>query len=262
MEKLKKRLVRLLPTICMVCLLPGIVSCTESKSKKELRFAYEAFKKLKKQINKSCIFSDSLKTEINEMPFDTFIKKNPLKREISKINAELRKELDAGKQIWDSLISFKEKELNPVRNQYRNKTEILRIKRIWLNGDLLPWTYESWLSVSYIINGSYHGHNSGSRFLSGSHSGSISGTITPNMSGHAKYAGENKLDYINVVFSDNTYKRFLIKDNPEWLLAREGEKVERRYQIKNYKVGEDVGGVLASDAFDLLVNITYVPLFK
>ena len=178
------------------------------------------------------------------MSFKEFLRNNPLKRETAKLHAEVLNEKAIGDSIWDDLISRKKVEFEPICEKYRNKVDILRIKRIWLNGDLLPWTYHAWRTVSSHYSGRY------------------SHTIKPNMSGYAKYTGETKLDYINVVFSDNSFERFLIKDNPEWLLAREGEKVERRYEVNDYEVGTDVGRILEEDAFDLVIDVTYVPLFK
>lgn len=238
MEKLQKFIARFFPAMCMVFLLFSTASCVETTE--EWRY-----QNLKDEVRVSDLPED-IKSEILAMSFKEFIKKNPLKREIEKFHAEAVKAKEKNDSIWNNLIPVKEAELEPVREKYRNKTEILRIKRIWLNGDQLPWTYNAWLSVSYNFYGN-------SRH---------SGIITPKMYGHAKYTGENKLDYVNVVFSDNSYKRFLIKDNPEWLLAREGEKVERRYTINDYQVGTDVGRVLEKDAFSLVVCTEYVPLFK
>lgn len=256
MEKLKKRIARLLPAICMVCLLLSASSCMESNE--EWRY-----KRLQEAVEESDI-PDSLKSEIRNMRFKEFLKTNPLKRETAKLHEKACNEQAIGDSIWAGLISLKEAELEPVREKYRNKTEILRIRRIWLNGNLLPWTYHAWLSVSYRLSGSYRGYGGGGSMFGSlsSHGGIISGKITPDMEGQTQYTGETKLDYINVVFSDNSYERFLIKDNPGWLLAKEGEKVERRYEINNYKAGTDVGQVLEEAPFDLVVYITYVPLFK
>lgn len=223
--------------ICAFILLSRACSCTRAPSIEEQRYAG-----LIKEVNDSDLPED-LKTEISSMSFEEFLQKNPLKREICKFHDKAFAEQQLGDSIWNDLALLKTQELQLLREKYQNKTEILRIKRIWLNGDILPWSYDSWLKVSYAVN-------------------SRSSTITPNMLGHAKYTGETKLDYINVVFSDNSYKRFLIKDNPEWLLARKGEKVERRYTVSNYQTGTDVGRVLEKNAFDLAINITYVPLFK
>lgn len=181
MEKLQKFIIRFFSVMCMVFLLFSAVSCVETTE--EWRY-----QKLKDEVRESDLPED-IKSEILAMSFKEFIKKNPLKREIEKFHVEAVKEKQKNDSIWSNLIPVKEAELEFVREKYRNKTEILRIKRIWLNGDQLPWTYDAWLSVSY-FHGSRH-----------------SSSITPNISGHAKYTGENKLDYINVVFSDNSYKQ-------------------------------------------------------
>lgn len=237
MEKLKKRFTGIYPIICMFLLLFGASSCIPSIE--EQRFA-----ELKEKIANSTL-PDSIKAEIAKMTFNQFLKQNPIKKEIAKENAKCVKEQQLGDSIWGKLQRSKESELEAIRKEYAGKTKILRIKRLWLNGDVLPWTYESWLSVSWHFRSS-----------------SSYGTITPNMSGNAKYVGENRLDYVNVVFSDNSYKRFLIKDNPEWLLVKEGEQVELHYIDNGYTVGTDIGRVLEKDAFDLVIHIEYVPLFK
>ncbi|MCM1322678.1 MAG: hypothetical protein NC218_00655 [Acetobacter sp.] len=214
------------------------------------------FERLKEDVATSCL-PDSIKAEIAKMPFNTFIKQNPIKKEIAKENAQRIKEQQLGDSIWNELQRIKEPEVEAIRKQYAGKTQILRIKRLWFNSDVLPWTYDAWRYISYSFKsssiGSYH---------RGRYTNSTSGTLTPNMSGKAKYIGDNRLDYANIVFSDNSYKRFLIKDNPEWLLANEGEQVELRYVDTGYKVGSDVGRILEKDVFDLVIHIEYTPLFK
>lgn len=246
MEKIKKRFIGIYPILWMCILLFGASSCVPSIEK-------QRFDELKEEVAKSTL-PDSIKAEIAEMTFNEFLKQNPIKKEIAKENAKCIKEQQLGDSIWGELQRSKKSEVEAIRKEYAGKTKILRIKRLWLNGDVLPWTYESWLSVSY--------HFKSSSYRSSSYKSQTNGTITPNMSGNAKYVGENKLDYVNVVFSDNSYKRFLIKDNPEWLLAREGEQVELHYVDNGYKVGTDVGRVLEKDAFDLVIRTKYVPLFK
>lgn len=250
MEKIKKRFARIYLVVWIFFLLCGASSCISSIEKYHYDF-------LKEDVAKSTL-PDSLKAKIAQMSFNKFLnkflKQNPIKKEIAKENAKCVKEQQLGDSIWEELKRCKETELETIRKQYIGKTKILRIKRLWLNGDVLPWTYNSWQSILYHFKGSYHDR--------GKHSGSVAGTTTPNIFGSAKYVGDNKLDYINIVFSDNSYKRFLIKDNPEWLLVKEGEKVELRYVDTGYKVGTDVGRVLEKDAFDLVISIKYVPLFK
>lgn len=189
------------------------------------------------------------------MSRDAFLKDNPLKKEIARQRALCKQEQEKGDSIWNMLIPLKESQCQAEREKHGGKTEILRIRRIWLNGDLLPWTYDSWLQISFRFNSRGTSSRSG-------RSMSFSGSITPDMEGYAKYIGENKLDYVNVVFSDKSYQRFLVKDHPEWLLAKEGDRVRVNRVVKNYKVGSDVGRVLEKDAYDLAISIEYVPLFK
>ena len=87
--------------------------------------------------------------------------------------------------------------------------KFLRIKRIWQNSDTQPWTYWSYTYV-YL-------HSHFSRY---------SGRTSLKINGSAKYVGENRLDYINVVLSDNSFNQLKIKDSYEWLIAKEVELVE------------------------------------
>lgn len=87
--------------------------------------------------------------------------------------------------------------------------KFLRIKRIWQNSNTQPWTYWSYTYV-YL-------HSHFSRY---------SGRTSLKINGSAKYVGENRLDYINVVLSDNSFYQLKIKDSYEWLIAKEGELVE------------------------------------
>ena len=99
--------------------------------------------------------------------------------------------------------------------------KLLRIKRIWLNSDTQPWTY--W-SYTHIYLHSYGG-SSGfwTRF---GRIGGRAGSQSLEINGSAKGVGETRLDYINVVLSDNSFHQLKIKDSYEWLVAKEGELVE------------------------------------
>ncbi len=246
MKKQRKVPAKLFLGMALVAILTCLLSACQSEEEK----IYAIFRR---EIGKDKNIPEELKAEICMMTLSDFILKNPLKRETLRLETESAVLQASGDGIWKALEQRKEAKLQPVREKYRDKTRILRIKRIWLNGETLPWTYESWMMVSYSFRGSYHGSRYG---------GSVSGSITPNIHGGADYTGDNKLDYINVVFSDNSYKRFLIKDNPEWLLARVGETVKVTYTVNDYHVGTDVGRVLHIEPFDLLVNFSYTPLFK
>ena len=118
---------------------------------------------------------------------------------------ELQKQTDKDKATVDSLkqaltaLQQADKPIVPKR---------YRIKRIWQNSDTQPWTYNAYTSV-YLRGG---GRYFSSRLK---------------MGGNAQYVGDNRLDYVNVVFSDNSFRQFKVKDSPEWILAKEGELVKR-----------------------------------
>ncbi len=129
------------------------------------------------------------------------------KRNILRVKTDsLKKELAKEKSIETLIVDF---------------PKFLRIKRIWLNSDTQPWTY--W-GYTHIYLHSYGG-SSGfwTRF------GRIGGRAESQsleINGSAKGVGETRLDYINVVLSDNSFHQLKIKDSYEWLVAKEGELVE------------------------------------
>lgn len=146
-------------------------------------------------------------------------------------------------------INLKRPEYEKTMQHYTNKEEKLTIKRLWLNSNVLPWTYEAYTSFSF-----QHSH---------SYSLFSSSCITDlRVNGSADYQGDYKLDYINVILSDNTYLRYQIKDNPEWLLAQEGDKVLRRYKDKGFKLDTSIAENLTCDMVDLCFKKEYVLQFK
>lgn len=183
-------------------------------------------------------------------PFNWDIGKNYL----TDIYPKWEKQKQSLLQEKDSLISLAKKkriaELESVFLKYKDKKEILKIKRIWLNGDNVPWTWDAYTSI--VLKSEHHYSRWGR-----SHS-----STKFNINGKGSYTGDSKLDYINVILSDNTYIRFQIKNNPEWLLTKVGEYVEVNYIDKNYKIDDNLVNHLNTDAINLLFNKKYVPLFK
>lgn len=126
--------------------------------------------------------------------------------------SELQKQTRKDKTTVDSLkraLAALQKEDETVNVA----PEMYRIKRIWQNSDTQPWTYSAYTAI-YLRSSSFHG-----MFYS-RHDVELA------IDGKAQYVGDNHLDYVNVVFSDNSFRQFKIKDSPEWILAKEGELVK------------------------------------
>ncbi len=138
---------------------------------------------------------------------DSLVKVTRKQQEIAYNSVEeLKNELEKEKQTETLMTDF---------------PKILRIKRIWLNDDTQPWTYESYTHIWLRTYGGYSGIMS--RFgRIGGKTGSSSLTIN----GNARGVGDNQLNYINVVLSDNYFYQLKVKDAYEWLVAKEGELVE------------------------------------
>ena len=100
--------------------------------------------------------------------------------------------------------------------------KLLRIKRIWQNSDVQPWSYWGYTYV-YLQR---FGGSSGVRTRFGNVIGRYPPKVLRKMSGSAREIGENRLDYINVVLSDNSFYQLKVKDSYEWLVAGEGDLVE------------------------------------
>ena len=181
---------------------------------------------------------------------------------LSVTNEMEQKEADMQTLIFetDSMVNTmrqkKSPELTEVRNQYCKKSKILHIKKLWLNSDTKPWTYSSWKRIGYDLSVKKHipGNGRNSYF---------NGTVTPNIQGESTYIGENKLDYVNIIFSDNSYQRYLIKDAPEWLFAKEGQQVKLCYNENENFSEKDISFTnVITNSFDLIFTKQYVPLFK
>lgn len=126
--------------------------------------------------------------------------------------SELQKQTRKDKTTVDSLkraLAALQKEDETVNVA----PEMYRIKRIWQNSDTQPWTYSAYIAI-YLRSSSFHG-----MFYS-RHDVELA------IDGKAQYVGDNRFDYVNVVFSDNSFRQFKIKDSPEWILAKEGELVK------------------------------------
>lgn len=125
--------------------------------------------------------------------------------------SELQKQTDKDKATVDSLeqaLAALQKADEPIAPKR------YRIKRIWQNSDTQPWTYNAYTSVR--LSSSKSGGLFYSRYKA-----------KLEINGNAQYVGDNRLDYVNVVFSDNSFRQFKIADSPEWILAKEGELVKR-----------------------------------
>lgn len=121
--------------------------------------------------------------------------------------------------LFTDFVHKKEADFAVVDKKLKGRTDVLTIKRLWINSDVSPWTYEGWSDVELKVRGSY--------FLFG---GTFSASLDAN--GEAEYVGENRFTYVNVVFNDNSFKQFVVKDDAKWLLAREGDKVKVSYVRK------------------------------
>ena len=203
-----------------------------------------------------------LKRQIAQNPFILFEKNNPITNGIKQKENAMQVLIHETDSMVTAMREKKLFELEKVQTKYSGKTQTLRIKRLWLNSETMPWTYSSWKQVEYNI--SMSGHISrGSFFRSSGGRVKLTGSAKPNIYGNSTYTGENKLDYINIVFSDNSYRRYQIKDTPEWLLAKEGQQVLLRYdKIKTYSP-KDISFInVMTNASDLTLTKEYVPLFK
>ncbi len=208
---------------------------------------------LQKQVKETKL-SNAEKDELLKNPFAMC---PVLEMKISAKDTDSQKYQQEGDSTFKQLEQIKSANFPEVIAKYKGKSETLRIKRIWMNGEALPWTYSAWKSVNYNVN--LHAEIYGSRWI-GSRSASITGNITPDERGNASYIGNNDLNYVNIVLSDNTYLRYLIKDNPEWLLVREGESVKRLYVEQ--KPDLSLNNIFFKEDFDILFTTKYVPLFK
>lgn len=153
-------------------------------------------------------------------------------------------EHDAVKHSRDSLLKLIkqewDEELAPYKGEYAEKVETLRVKRVWMNGDVIPWTYEAWTRISV-------------------HFRRFGGSI--NISGKADFVGNQQLDYVNIVFEDNSFLKVQIKDHPDFLIIRSGERVIRWYEAKKEKTPLEMIGATNDNRVSLLFDKKYKPLF-
>lgn len=84
MEKLKKQLTGLSLIICAVFLLSSLCSCSKKTQQKIEN--NRRFNELLKELFSKGDLSDSLKKEIyKNIPYEVFLKKNPLKKETNRL---------------------------------------------------------------------------------------------------------------------------------------------------------------------------------
>lgn len=179
--------------------------------------------------------------------------------------------VDSLAKAKDILMQKQQELYAPITQKYSSFKKRLRIKKVWLNSAVNPWTYEAF---------SYMHINVRTRHTHGWRRSSSSASITVDASGAANYQGEMKFDYINIVFDNHAFHRVTIKDNPEWLLVKEGDWVECTYTPKSSlnDIVSDKGvcflypelfklDPLALETFgaspqSLLFKKSYVPLYK
>ena len=194
-------------------------------------------------------FNKNEADEIIKNPFNISFAENV----ISQKTAEKKLPLQAMEEKRDSIatifVHLKQQEYEQTIKLFSNKEENLKIKRLWLNSDILPWTYEAYTSFSIQYRHQYS-------LFGGSSIASL------HVSGSADYQGDCELDYVNVILSDGTYLRYQIKDNPEWLLAKEGDSVLRKYKDKGFKLDDRIIRKLTCDMTDLCFAKEYVLQFK
>lgn len=209
-----KKFCQMINAFMLICLFSVIFcSCEDNHKLKNKYLAYD-----------SCLIKYREKNYIDEETYQKF-KKDPttLKEQsdldFKNINAKTAK----NKAKRDSLCNLL-RSLEWQNRQLNNKhIGYLRIKRMWYNSDTQPWTYSGYTSV-YL----YSNTKGSSRILTRFGSiGGHTGTASLDIKGEAHGIGDNRFDYINVILSDNSFYQFSTKNNPEWLLVKEGDLVER-----------------------------------
>lgn len=138
-----------------------------------------------------------------------------------------------------------ETKLEKLRQTCKNKEEKLTITRLWLNSDVLPWSYQAYASVMLQLRHSLFSSNA-----------------RLSLNGYAYYTGDTKLNYVNAILSDGTYLCYQIKDHQLWLLAREGDTVIRRYKEKNFSLEHYITNNLDKNLSDSYFDKTYVLLLN
>lgn len=198
----------------------------------------------------STLFTDTQKQKLQ----------NPVHAQeiFDEVNNFYTAKLDDARAKKDSLFNVfykqKQADFEAVHQQFSGKKDILTIKRLWLNGDITPWTYDAWTSINLTAR---------TRLRHSLFTMSYRHNTSLSINGKANYVGDIKLDYINIVLSDNSFVQFNIKDHPEWLLARVGEKVEVKHE---HKKDEGIHFSLIDETnkpdFNRLYQKNYTPLFK
>lgn len=205
-----KRFCRMINAFILICLFSVIFcSCEDNHNLQKKYHDYV-----------SCLTKYREKNLIDENKYQRF-KTSPmdLENESTADWDSIKSQIQKNFAVQDSL----ENVLTELQQLAASKPKgHFKIKRIWQNSDTQPWTYWSYMHI-YLRN---TGGSSGilTRF---GRIGQRNGDLSLQIDGKAQGAGENRLDYINVVLADNSFYQFSIKNNPEWLLVQEGDLVER-----------------------------------
>lgn len=205
-----KRFCRMINAFMLICLF-SVIFCS-CKDHYRLKKKYNDYD--------SCLIKYREKNYIDESKYQRF-KTSPmdLETESTADRDSIRAKIHRNFAIQDSL----ENVLTKLQQLAASKPKgHFRIKRIWQNSSTQPWTY--W-SYTHIYLRSYGG--SSGIFTRFGRIGQRNGDLSLQIDGKAQGTGENRLDYINVVLTDNSFYQFSIKNNPEWLLVQEGDLVER-----------------------------------
>ena len=195
----------------------------------------------------SCgLFTDAQKKELQQNT-------NGIKAVLKQCDTDAKLSCSQKDSLFGVFASIKRDDFEKIHRQFRGKTEVLTVKRVWLNGDALPWTYDAWTRLNLRTN-SYP-------YLMGPGGIGYRYGISLEMKGKASYTGDTRLNYVNVVLSDNSFTQFNIAKNPQWLMVREGDKVEVTYRPKK---DNGIHMRLINDAQnpDMLYEQCKKPLFK
>ena len=126
------------------------------------------------------------------------------------------------KQMADSV----KEELDAIKNTIKVRdydsveipeTKQLYIKRLWYNSDQTPWSYDAYGRFKFNVNSTHALFSSRIN-------------IDTQMDYNGEYAGEYNIEYVNIVLSDNTFYRFNVAENYQWLVAKEGDRVTKIFK--------------------------------
>ena len=103
----------------------------------------------------------------------------------------------------------------------RNRVEVpeakqLYIKRLWYNSDQTPWSYDAYGRFKFSVTSMHRLFSSRTN-------------IDAKLDYNGEYDGEYNIEYVNIVLSDNTFYRFNVAENYQWLVAKEGDKVTKTF---------------------------------